>query len=96
MHVLQASMLYLFLTTHSLQLGLADSAWKSRFQTGPSLQISCLISSSSTKRYLVPAEKNNLVILHNFTDLLAAFIPLDMNITVIFSDASEIQTVQRR
>lgn len=37
-----------------------------------------------------------LVILHNFADLLAAFIPLDMNITVMFLKASEIQTVHRR
>lgn len=85
-------MLYLLLTTH---IGLAHTAWKGRFQTDPSLQISALISSSSSKRHLVPAEKNNLVILHNFADLLAAFIPLDMNITVVFLEASKIQSVQR-
>lgn len=84
-------MLYLFLTTHSLQIGLGNTAWKSRFRTDPSLKISAFISSSSTKRYLVLAEKNNLLTLHNFADLLAAFISLDMNITVMFLKASEIQ-----
>lgn len=80
-------MLYLFLTTHSLQIGLAHTAWTGRFQTDPHLQISAIIlpiSSSSTQRYLVPAEKNNLIILHNFADLLAAFISVDLNITVMF------------
>lgn len=80
-------MLYLFLTTHSLQIGLAHTAWTGRFQTDPRLQISAIIlpiSSSSTQRYLVPAEKNNLIVLHNFADLLAAFISVDLNITVMF------------
>lgn len=38
-----------------------------------------LLLSSPSKRYLVPAEKNNLVILRNFADLLATFIQYHRN-----------------